>query len=214
MHKILKKIPTFEYLKQDYPNLRALFFDMDGTLFNTEPHHTKAFVKIGQDYNISPPHSLEEIHELLVGKADYLVYEIVKNWPGFPVHLSCEKFVELKNKNLFKILGHNEEKHFFHPLMHELLNEAKHQNIFLALVTSSEKVITQKLLELANIKDHFDLLITRDDCPRHKPDPWPYLNALKLSGMSPHEVIIFEDSAVGLTSANGSGAHVIKVEWH
>ncbi len=214
MQKILKKIPTFEDLKNDYPSLKALFFDMDGTLFNTEPHHTKAFVKIGHDFEISPPHTLEEIHALLVGKADYLVYEIVKNWPGFPSSLTCEDFIELKNKNLFKILDQSDSEHFFSPSLNELILSAKRDKIYLALVTSSEKVITQKLLELANIHHHFDLLITRDDCPRHKPDPWPYLNALKLSGLKPHEVIIFEDSEVGLTSARGSGAHVIKVEWH
>ena len=82
------------------------------------------------------------------------------------------------------------------------------------MVTSSEKVVTEELLRMGKIRDFFNLVITRDDCPAHKPDPWPYKKALELTGHSPHEVIIFEDSEVGIAAAMGSGAHVMRADWH
>jgi HAD superfamily hydrolase (TIGR01509 family) len=210
----MQKVPSLQALLGGYPNLKALFFDMDGTLFNTEPHHEKAFMKIGMEQKISPPHSRETIHELLVGKADHLVYEIIKEWEGFPRQWSAQDFVKAKNNALLDILQSADPEEFFPAAMKKLLEEAKSLGLYVALVTSSERVITVRLLEIVGLGGFFDLVLTRDDCPRHKPDPWPYHEAMRVSGADKGEVLIFEDSSVGLASAGASGAHVIKVEWH
>ena len=210
----MNKIPHLSDLTAGFPGIRGLFFDMDGTLFNTEPHHAKAFIEIGIEYQIRPPFSEDVIHELLVGKADHLVYEIVKSWQGFPAHWSVDEFVKSKNNYLLKILENSEPESFFPNSLLTLLEDAKRADFFLALVTSSEKVITERLLEIAKIQNIFDIKLTRDDCPKHKPDPWPYLEAKKLSGLDSHQILIFEDSHVGLAAATASGSHVIKVEWH
>jgi beta-phosphoglucomutase len=209
-----KRIPTLAELKAGFPGIKALFFDMDGTLFNTEPHHEKAFIQIGEKHDILPPYSEQMVHDLLMGKADHLVFEIVKSWQGFPQHWSVRDFVEIKNTNLLKILQDVDPKTFFPTQMLELLKQARAQDLFLALVTSSEKVITKRLIEISGLKSFFDLELTRDDCPLHKPDPWPYIKAQKISGYEAHEILIFEDSSVGLAAASASGSHVIKVEWH
>lgn len=208
------KIPTLTELKASFPGISALFFDMDGTLFNTEPHHSEAFIRIGTELKVRSPHSKEVIHQLLVGKADYLVFDIVKEWEGFPMHWTAQKFVEEKNRNLLKILENTDPSAFFALETKTLLHDARNEGFFLALVTSSEKVITKRLLEIAGLKDFFDLELTRDDCPNHKPDPWPYNEARRISGREKHEVLIFEDSHVGLLAATSSGSQVIKVEWH
>jgi HAD superfamily hydrolase (TIGR01509 family) len=84
----------------------------------------------------------------------------------------------------------------------------------MALVTSSEKVVTDELLKISGLDHFFHLILTRDDCPKHKPDPWPYLKAVELSKLQQHQIIIFEDSTVGLEAAISSAHHVIKVEWY
>lgn len=206
-------VPTLSILQAGWPDLKALFFDMDGTIFNTEVHHEKAFQRIGAEFHIRPPFSPEVVHGLLMGKADYLVYDIVKEWEGFPREWSVKDFVSAKNKYLLEILETVEPGSYFPTEIFKLFKEAKEAGLYLALVTSSEKVITKRLLQLAGISNIFDLELTRDDCPTHKPDPWPYNKALEISGFLPSEVIIFEDSHVGLAAASASGPHVIKVEW-
>jgi beta-phosphoglucomutase len=212
--KTFTNIPSLENLKNHYPSLKAIFFDMDGTLFNTEPHHAKAFLQMGMENKITPPYSKEIIHQMLVGKADYLVYDIVKSWPGFPTHWTQDEFVKLKNQYLLKILEGTDSFEFFSPDTNHLLINAKKDNLFLGLVTSSEKIITEKLLKMTSVDHLFDLKLTRDDCLKHKPDPWPYLKALEMSKVHPHEALIFEDSQVGLEAALNSGSHVAHVKWH
>lgn len=208
------KVPTLFELKQGYPGLKALFFDMDGTLFNTESYHAEAMFMIGARYNIRPPYSAETVHELMMGKADHLVFEIIKDWEGVPRDWTAADFIHQKNANLIEILEKVDPAKYFPTQILSLLIEAKSEGLYLALVTSSEKIITEELLKLANVRDFFQLILTRDDCPTHKPDPWPYLKAMKESHFDKTEIIIFEDSLVGLEAAQSSGAHVIKVGWY
>jgi HAD superfamily hydrolase (TIGR01509 family) len=208
-----KTVPTLFELKQGFPALKGLFFDMDGTLFNTESHHAEAMLMIGAKYNIRPPHSAETIHQLMMGKADHLVFEIIKDWEGFPKDWTVTNFVDEKNTNLIKILSQVDPASYFPSETLSLLREAEKAKLYLALVTSSEKIITQELLKISKLTDLFHLILTRDDCLKHKPDPLPYHMALTESGLDKSEVVIFEDSHVGLTAALASGSHVIKVEW-
>lgn len=208
------RIPTLEELKSGFPGLKGIFFDMDGTLLDSERYHTQAFLKIGKDFGITPPHPPEVVHGLLVGRADHLVYEVVKHWKGFPSEWSASDFVAEKNKNLLGILRSVPRKAFLPDAIVSLLTEIRSVNLKLALVTSSERVVTDELLRMSEITELFHLILTRDECPSHKPDPWPYRKALELTGLSAEEVLIFEDSEVGIIAAQGSGAHVARVDWH
>ena len=109
---------------------------------------------------------------------------------------------------------HELEKAFLPAAIISLLIEAKNAGMTLALVTSSERVVTDELLRMGNVRDYFSLVITRDDVPKHKPDPLPYLKALELTGHDATEVMIFEDSEVGIEAAKGSGAIVMRADWH
>jgi beta-phosphoglucomutase len=209
-----KQVPKLPVLMQEFPGLKTMLFDMDGTLFDTERYHAEALMKLGEDHQIKPPVSPDEIHALMIGKADYLLFELIKGWPGFPPHWSVEDFVDDKNRRLLDILRRTHRDAFMNPDIFELLRESRESGFFMGLVTSSEKLVTKELLKISGLDNFFDLELTRDDCPIHKPDPWPYLEALKVSKSEPVEALIFEDSQVGLTAAVASGSHVIKVEWY
>jgi HAD superfamily hydrolase (TIGR01509 family) len=208
------KVPTLSELKRGFPSVKALFFDMDGTLFDTESIHAKGMFMMEQKYQIRAPYSPQAVYELIVGKADHLVFELIKDWEGVPKHWSAQDFIDEKNANVLKLLSKIPSESYFPPSILELLITAKNEGMYVALVTSSEKVVTKQLLEIAKLDQFFHLVLTRDDCPRHKPDPWPYLKAMEISGHEKFEIIIFEDSHVGLEAATTSGAHVIKVEWY
>ncbi len=212
--RILKKIPPLHDIKQSYPGIKGLFFDMDGTLFNTEPLHTKALLKIGEKYNILPPYPVDVVHEMLVGKADHLLFEIIQEWPGMPQNWSVDDFVKEKNLNVIELITNTPRSHYLPSEISSLIQNAYDEGFLLALVTSSEKIVTERLLEISGLEQYFQIILTRDDCPKHKPDPWPYLKAIELSKLKNDEIIIFEDSSVGLDSATSSAHHVIKVEWY
>lgn len=209
-----KKVPSLSELKNGFPSLKALFFDMDGTLFNTESVHADAMMMIAKKYKIRPPYSPEQVHGLMMGKADHLVFEIIKDWEGVPREWTAVDFINEKNANLIELLKVIPSEKYFAPEVLNLINEAKAAGLFVALVTSSEKVVTMELLKITKLDSFFHYVLTRDDTPHVKPDPWPYFKAKEVSGFETHEILIFEDSNVGLEAASSSGAHVIKVEWY
>jgi HAD superfamily hydrolase (TIGR01509 family) len=209
-----KNIPTIHEIKNGYPSVRALFFDMDGTIFNTEFIHAEALLKMALKYQIKIPFNPQTMYELMVGKADHLLFDIIQSWEGVPQHWNVESFVLEKNSLVIEILQKTSLETYFATGVQKLLKEAKSNGFYLGLVTSSEKIITKKLLKLTELENFFHLILTRDDCPKHKPDPWPYLKAMEISGHETHEIIIFEDSRVGIEAAIASGNHVIKVEWY
>lgn len=187
---------------------------MDGTIFNTESIHADAMFVIAAKYKIRPPHSPEMVHDLMMGKADHLVFDLIKNWEGVPRHWNAQDFIDEKNTNVIELLKKTPIETYFAPEMQTLLKEARQHKMYVALITSSEKVVTEELLKIAKLDSFFDLVLTRDDCPKHKPDPWPYIKAREVSGFEKFEILIFEDSNVGLEAATTSGTHVIKVEWY
>ncbi len=209
-----KSPPRLHQLLTTFPGISALFFDMDGTLFDTEGIHADAMLAMAARYDIKAPFTPEEVHRLMLGKADQMVFEIIKDWQGVPRHWDAGTFIAEKNANVIELLKRTPVETYLSPAVTELLIEAKTHPLYMALVTSSERIVTDELLLSTGNHSYFDLTLTRDDCPRHKPDPWPYLRAQELSGRAPHEVLIFEDSPVGLAAAVASGAHVAKVEWY
>lgn len=209
-----KNVPLIKRIKNDFPDVKALFFDMDGTLFNTEMIHAEALFKMAKKYQIRPPFDQKTVYELMVGKADHLLFDIIKDWEGVPSHWNHETFVVEKNDHFMDLLNQISSESFFMKDVENLIMEAHTSGLFLGLVTSSEKYITNELLRITGLKNIFHLIITRDDCPRHKPDPWPYIKATEVSGFLNHEILIFEDSKVGLEAATATGSHVIKVEWY
>lgn len=209
-----RTVPSLEVLKSAYPSVKAFFFDMDGTLFDTESIHADALLKMAAKYHIRPPFGPETVYELIVGKADHLVFDIIKYWEGVPAEWTARDFIDEKNEYVLHLLKAGELNDYFSKAVQNLLQEAKAQDLTLHLVTSSERVVTEKLLKITGLENFFDLVLTRDDCPRHKPDPCPYLMAIKEAGLSPQEILIFEDSHVGLEAASLTSAHVIKAQWY
>jgi HAD superfamily hydrolase (TIGR01509 family) len=171
-------------------------------------------VKIGKTHQIIPPYGPEEVHNLMVGRADHLVFEIIKFWENFPKHWTVKDFVDEKNKFFLDSLTRVSSSTYYSPAINQLILDARAAGLKIALVTSSEKAVTQALLKISGLTTFFDLILTRDDCPKHKPDPWPYLEAQRFFGLSPKDALIFEDSEVGFQAASASGSHAVKVTWY
>lgn len=211
---IFSNIPDLLTLKAGFPGVETFLFDMDGTLFDTEKFHALALKEIGTKYSIQSPLSESEVYELMVGKADHLLFDIIKDWPGFPSNWTPHDFVREKNNQLLKVLKNINAGLFFRPSMQVLINEIKQSHFNIGLVTSSEKIVTLELLKIAGLEHTFQIVLTRDDCPKVKPDPWPYIEAMRLLNTDHEKVLIFEDSLVGIEAARSSKAHVIKAQWY
>lgn len=205
--QLLTTVPTFSELEALIPELKAVLFDLDGTIFNSEPLHSKAFQKFLSENALSLPP--DEADNLFRGMCDSQVYEYLIN------NNKCKfdeiYFVERKTEIFLKLL--NNDNCGIATGIVALIKEIKKKNLPCAVVTSSEKSIAHKFLEITNLKDNFQFVLTREDTARNKPDPMPYQTAMEKLQVTPESTVIFEDSVPGLKSAKESGANVIKVGW-
>lgn len=80
-----------------------------------------------------------------------------------------------------------------------------------ALVTTASRPNAEAILRHHDLARLFDLVITGSDVARHKPDPEAYHLAARRLGVAPQDCVVFEDSDIGVASAQAFGAPVMRV---
>ena len=80
-----------------------------------------------------------------------------------------------------------------------------------ALVTTASGSNVKAILDYHGLAGLFDIIVTGDDVTRHKPDPEAYLLACRGLNLLPAHCIAFEDSDIGVASAEAAGVAVIRV---
>ncbi len=207
----MNRIPTLKEIRSLNPDVEAIFFDMDGTLFNTEPIHGLA-IKLIIDQKHKDGMSLQQIEDEFTGHPDYMVYTSLKNRDLTPDFSTWSDFLATKNRHMFKLIE-TLDKNTFPKETKTLLDDILSSKLKLALVTSSERIITDAMLKHFNIVNHFELITTRDDVTKYKPNPEPYLHTMEILNVDSPKAVIFEDSSAGITAAKASNARVIKADW-
>jgi HAD superfamily hydrolase (TIGR01509 family) len=82
----------------------------------------------------------------------------------------------------------------------------------LALASNSPKQFVKNALVEARMIDCFEVVCTADDVTRRKPDPEIYFTVIDRLGLQPEDVLIFEDSPVGVEAARAAGCSVVMID--
>lgn len=186
--------------------LRAVFFDMDGVLYDSMPNHASSWVKTMNEIGI--PFSEEEAY-MSEGKVGHATID-----SAFLEHKG-RTATEEEKKAIYSIKTGHFEANGATRLMHsamEVLNQVKEQGLQIYVVTGSgQKSLIENLQ--ANFPGIFerDKVVTAFDVKHGKPSPEPYLKALKLSGMQANEAIVIENAPLGVESAKAAGLFTIAV---
>jgi HAD superfamily hydrolase (TIGR01509 family) len=181
---------------------RALLFDLDGTLAETDSVHLPTWV------DVLRPHGIEIderfFRENISGRSNSKIVEDL-----FP-HLSAEDGRDLAD---FKEERFRERVHELEPLpgLLDFMREAKRRGLALALVTNAPEQNVEAMLLALELEGFFDEVVLADEVGSVKPDPAPYRAALEKLGVVPEEALAFEDSTSGITSAAGAGIPTIGI---
>ncbi len=182
---------------------KAIFFDMDGTILNSECLHFEAIHLIT---NKKSPYTIDDLY----GLADTDVYPLISKYMSHDV----ENFLKAKNDLMLELIPTVDPLTIIKKEMQVLLEKIKSSSKKLAVVTASEDVITHALLKHCNVEKFFDLVVTRQSTELSKPHPAPYQYAQKMLQIDSQDCLIFEDSPTGLEAARASGIDTIKVSWY
>lgn len=179
---------------------KALFFDFDGVLFDLEPVHylswQQTLIKLGhQDLGLT----LKDV----IGISDWELGEaFIKK---FHLKLTLDDLLDIKRQVYQKLLP---SYSFNTTELTSILTQLKnHYTLF--IVSSSHTEEIRQILNRQNLLPFFTHIIGGDSVKQHKPNPEPYLLALKISNLPPSQVLAIEDSEAGLTSATAAGLKVI-----
>ena len=186
-------------------NKKYLLFDLDGTLVNTDNIYIDIWNELLKPYNINCNKCF--FNHFIKGKNDskFLTY-IISNIKEKDIIDMSEK----KDKLFIKSLENN--KNILIKGVTEFFQNNK-QNNKIAIVTSCNKIAAEYILKITKLEKYIDILVSSEDCIKHKPDPEPYLKAIELLNADKNNTIIFEDSYSGYLSATHSNvAHICLIE--
>lgn len=182
--------------------LRAVLWDMDGTLIDTEPLWMHTELKMLERYGLELP---EEVRQRLIGSGLQHAAGLFQNL-GVP--LARDEIVAEWVRGVGD--GLRESAAQWRPGAIELLTSLQEAAIPSALVTMSVRSFADQVLELLPA-GMFQAVVSGDDVAYEKPDPDPYLRGAAALGVPIEDCLAFEDSPTGLSSASASGAVAIGI---
>ena len=182
--------------------LRAVLFDMDGLLVDSEPLWFEAersvMARLGGPW--TPADQVALIGGSLAHSVAYMRARAVR--PAEPEQIGrwlLDGMAELVARNGVRLM----------PGAAGLLAELAAAGIRCALVTSAQRQIMDAVIDSTGLK--FAVTICAEDVRRGKPDPEPYLRAAALLGEAPARCVVLEDSPRGVAAAQAAGCPVIAV---
>ena len=185
------------------PRLQAVFWDVDGTLADTEmeghrPAFNQAFEELGLPWHWNRP--LYQQLLAIPGGGQRMAFFAEQQ--GHP--LNPEALEQLKQVKQSHYLARIRSGAVcLRPGVARLLNELRAAGVRQWIVTSSGRASVEALMEglFPGAANPFEDSISANDVQRHKPHPDPYLHALNSSGAAANRCLAVEDSAAGLTAA-------------
>ncbi len=169
----------------------SVIFDWDGTLGTTLHLWLEAYkselIKLGYDLS----------DEVII--ADFF-YEHGKTIIKYP-NIDFDIFMTGVRDYMISHVSHMKLYAGVHQSLEKLINN----NITLTLVSSSPRKLLEKVLELNDLTKFFSVISGFDDIMKHKPDPEPFLNIIKIAGLNPKNTIAIGDSPHDISAAKAAG---------
>ena len=182
---------------------RAVIFDMDGVIVDSEPRHEQAFLEVLREIGYGDRHGIKFADYIGRTDQDLWVDFVAKHKPT----QTLEELLALKRKRVVEILRREQ------PLFAGLpeLVEKLAQKYRLALASGSERAVVAEVLALKNLGRLFSATITGSEVARGKPAPDIFLRAAELLGLAPTDCWVVEDSKPGVAAGLAAGMQVIAI---
>jgi beta-phosphoglucomutase len=183
---------------------KAVIFDMDGVIADTNPFHKLAWQKFAEKYSLSI--SDENLKENIYGRTNGEIFRYL-----FNKALSKTEIMKLSDEkeSIFRIIYKGHTK----PVkgLINFLELLKKEKIKIGVATSAPTENVEFILNELRIKPYFEAVIDPSKVSKSKPDPEIYLKTAELLKVNPADCLVFEDSIPGINAAVSAGMKVIGV---
>jgi 2-phosphoglycolate phosphatase len=177
--------------------LRAVLFDMDGTVLDTAPDMAAALNTLRAEEAL-PPMAYDAVRCAVSHGAARVVSV------GFP-DASAEQTAALQRRFLEIYRGSLSRGTRLFPGMGEVLDSLADRRLKAGIVTNKAGWLTEPLLEDMGLRERFDCVVSGDTLAERKPHPLPLLHAAKLAGVEPGECIYVGDAERDVQAGHAAG---------
>lgn len=188
-------------------DIKAVIYDVDGTMVNSEPLHIEAWESALRGFDHSLLDLSEEFRATMAGKKPIVIADGMVS----QLHLPVEPSVFLDTKSsifLEKVTTELEGM----PGVIESVNRLKNDGFVLAIGTSLDRDYINLVLARLGLESSFKVIVTGDQIKNGKPHPETYLAVSNQLGIVPNECVVLEDATSGIKSAKAAGAWCVAVE--
>ena len=183
--------------------LKAVLFDMDGVIVDTEPLHRKAYFLMFKDMGI---HVTEQMYTSYTGQS---TLNICKQLVGhFNLDTDPKILVAIKRKH-FKYLFENDTSLQLLDGVLDLIKNYHDNGLTLVLASSASMPNINRIFERFNLDQYFVAKLSGADLKQSKPHPEIFIKAAKASGHPKKNCMVIEDSSNGIKAANDAGIFVV-----
>jgi len=183
--------------------IKAVIFDMDGVVVNTEPIGYKANQQLYKSLNITVP---DDVYGTFIGNSDKMIVQKLKDLYTIP--LTHQELLDEKYKYYFNAFDNAEDLAML-PGVKDLIIDLHTNGMRLILASSASKRKIEKVFTRFGLHQYFDHAISGEDFEESKPNPAIFIEAATKSGFSKDECIVIEDSTNGIKAANAAGIYCI-----
>lgn len=185
------------------PEIKAVVFDMDGLMLNTEDIFDISGRQLLERRGLQ---MTDEIHQSMLGRRPDEAFQALKNLTG--IADSIDDLHE-ETKQLFAEAA----KHHLDtmPGLFELLDRIEYLGLPKAVATSSPRTYLQDMLNEFGLLPRFQFALTAEDVIHGKPHPEIYQQATQKLNVRPSQTLVLEDSETGTKAAAAAGAFTVSV---
>lgn len=183
--------------------LRAVVFDLDGLMFNTEDLYQQVGSEVlqrrGKEFT-------DDLINQMMGRQAHKALQLMIDWHDLddtPDQLAAESM-----EIMFRLLPDQLEPM---PGLLDLLSNLETANIPKAIATSSSRAFVERVLGLFDLGKRFSFVLTAEDIANGKPAPDVYLLAAEKHDVAPSQTMVLEDSQIGCQAAVAADTFAVAV---
>jgi beta-phosphoglucomutase family hydrolase len=183
--------------------MKAFIFDLNGTMINDMPYHTKAWQSLLNE-QLGGNFTWDEVKKQMYGKNP----EVLVRMFG-PDRFTLDEMNDLSYKKEERYQREFLPQLALLPGLHEFLEAAYQQGIPMAIGSAAIPFNIDFVLDNLNIRHYFKAIVSADDVVLSKPHPETFLKAAELLNTLPTDCIVFEDAPKGVEAAENAGMQTI-----
>lgn len=185
------------------PSIKAVVFDLDGLMFNTEDIFNEVgHLVLARRNKAMTRELLQQMMGRRAPEALQLMidfHDLTDTVPGL-IDETRTLFTELAVDRLAPMPG-----------LYTLLEHIETRGLVKGVATSSGRRYLEEILNRFELLERFHMTLTAEDVTHGKPHPEIYLTAAERLGVAPHEMLVLEDSHAGTTAGVCARAVVVSV---